>query len=213
MIQRQAFIDEEIKGIVLAAGTDGATPTQTLSRVFQDLRDVGILRFLAPGEYLFLDQPIDVELEDLSDEAIDEALRTNRLRIGIVPTDTQQALVRLRKGQSRLRSLTIENYKSCCAVCDISDTALLVASHIIGWARAPEHRGNLANVICLCRIHDPLFELGYWSLDDELRILKREPPQSMTVRRILGEMTVFHLPLSHTPFPDFVRSHREQAGL
>jgi putative restriction endonuclease len=194
VIQRQRFIDEEIDQIVLITGTDGATPTQTLSRVFQDFRDTGSLRFLTPGEYLFLDEAIDVELEDLTDDAIDAAIRANRLRIGIVATDTKQTLVRQRKGQSRLRSLTIENYISCCAVCDIADPKLLVASHIIGWAKAPEHRGNLANVICLCRIHDPLFELGHWSLDDDLRILRKAFVQSRTLRRILEDLTVFRTP-------------------
>ena len=212
VIERQAFIAEEMKHIALATRTSGATPTQTLRRVLQDLRNAGILEFLSPGEYLLLDSPIDVEREDLPDEAIDHALRANRLRIGIVPTDTQQRLVRRRKGQSRLRELTIENYELCCAVCDIDDPTLLVASHIIGWAVGPVHRGNLANVICLCRIHDAIFEVGYWSLDDNLCLLKRKAVASRTMRMILEDMTVFRLPLSHPPAPDFVGFHRERAG-
>ena len=151
----------------------GATQPQTLSRVLQELRDDGTLEFLDPGTYLLLDDPINVETEELPDEAIDVALRANRLKIGIVPTDTQQALFRQRKGQARLRFLTLINYGSCCAVCDIADSGMLIASHIVGWAQAAEHRGDLSNVICLCRIHDALFEAGYWSLDDSFGVLKK----------------------------------------
>jgi len=62
---------------------------------------------------------------------------------------------------------------------------LLVASHVVGWAESVEDRGILANVICLCRIHDALFEAGYWSLSDGLDVLKKARLKSKTVRRIL----------------------------
>ena len=68
LIYRQMFIDEEMKRIVAATRTKGATPTQTLSRILQDLRDDRILEFRDPGEYLLLDTPIDLEREDLSEE-------------------------------------------------------------------------------------------------------------------------------------------------
>ena len=124
---------------------------------------------------------VNVEDRDLTDAEIDQALRTNRLRIGIVPTDSQQALVRQRKGQDRIHRLTVENYRRRCAVCDVMDPALLVASHVVGWAESPEDRGDLSNVICLCRMHDALFETGYWSLADSLELVKKEAVQSRTI--------------------------------
>jgi hypothetical protein len=211
VVHRQAFIAEEMDTISSATQSQGATPTQTLSRVLQDLRDEGTLEFLDPGTYLLLDVPINVETEELTEEAIDAALRANRLKIGIVPTDTQQAIVRQRRGQARLRGLTIVNYGSCCAVCDIADSKMLVASHIVGWAEAPEHRGDLANVICLCRIHDALFEAGYWSLDDSLGLLKK-PAGSKVVSMVLDVLTVFRSPLEHPPAQRFIRRHRERVG-
>jgi hypothetical protein len=191
----------------------GVTPTQTLSRILQDLRDAGKLEFVDPGKYLLLDSDIDVEYEDLPDEAIDRALQANRLRIGMVPTDTPQSRARRRKGQARLRSLTIESYESCCAVCDIRDPGLLIASHIVPWAESPKDRGDLRNVICLCRIHDALFERGYWSLDDNLGLLKRDPIPSRMLQRILGDMTVFRPPLGHPPAQAFSNSIVNVQGL
>lgn len=211
IIQRQDFISEEMDTIATATGSQGATPTQTLSRVLQDLRDDGTLEFLDPGRYLLVDTPINVETEELTDEAIDVALRANRLKIGVVPTDTQEAIVRQRKRQSRLRTLIIRNYGSCCAVCDVAAT-MLVASHVVGWAEAPEHRGDLTNVICLCRIHDALFEAGYWSLDDSLGLLKKAA-ESKTISLLLEAMTDFKAPLEYPPAERFVRRHRQRVGL
>lgn len=48
---RQALIDGELDAIVADVGSAGATPHQTLSRELQQLRDVGLLEFLAPGVY------------------------------------------------------------------------------------------------------------------------------------------------------------------
>jgi HNH endonuclease len=146
------------------------------------------------------------------DEAIDVALLANRLKIGIVPTNVQQAIVRQRKGQARLRTLTILNYEASCAVCDITEQRLLIASHIVGWAEGPDHRGDLSNVICLCRIHDPLFEAGYWSLDDSLALLKKRA-QSKTITLVLDAMTAFRPPLKHCPAQCFVKHHRGRSGL
>jgi hypothetical protein len=156
--------------------------------------------------------PINVEDEELTDDEIDRAIRANRLRIGIVATDTQQAKIRQRKGQARIRKLTIEDYRGCCAACDVKDLALLVASHIVPWAEAPEHRGDLRNVICLCRIHDSLFETGYWSLGKDLKLLKKNSITSKTIRHLLDEMTSFRLPLAFPPAPRFVNRHREKSG-
>ena len=157
--------------------------------------------------------PINAEDEDWTDDEVDEAIRANRLRIGIVPTDNERAMVRQRKGQSRLHELTVENYGGCCAVCDVTDPVLLVASHIVGWAEAPEHRGDLTNIFCLCRPHDALFEAGYWSLGDDLRLLKKKYVTSKTLRSLLDRMTSFRSPLEFPPAPRFVERHRARAGL
>jgi hypothetical protein len=42
-------------------------------------------------------------------------------------------------------------------ICDVADPSLLVASHVIGWAERVDTRGDVKNIICLCRFHDALF--------------------------------------------------------
>lgn len=59
-----------------------------------------------------------------------------------------------------LRKYSLADYDNQCVLCDINDPDLLVASHIIPWAKDETKRGLLNNLICLCIIHDKLFEQG-----------------------------------------------------
>jgi putative restriction endonuclease len=54
---RQALIDSELAAIVTEAGSSGATPQQTLSRILQELRDAGVLAFVDQGTYRWLGYP------------------------------------------------------------------------------------------------------------------------------------------------------------
>ncbi len=213
VVERQRFITEELQVITAATNSQGLTPEQTLSRNLQELRDSGTLQFLKSGHYLLLDSPLDVESEDLTDEALDLALRSSKLRFGKVETGEQLALTRRRKGQDRIRVLTRETYGSRCAVCDIADADLLIASHIVAWAEAVEHRGDLTNVICLCRIHDALFERGYWSLGDDFSLLKRPVPQSRFLSLVLDQTGPFRLPQAFPPSSQFLHAHRSRSRL
>ena len=48
---RQELIREHLDEICEKTGSLGDTPRQTLSRVLQELRDLGELKFLKPGRY------------------------------------------------------------------------------------------------------------------------------------------------------------------
>lgn len=209
-VDRQQFLSEELPVIVAAVGSRGRTPHQTLSRILQELRDGGLIEFLSRGQYLLLDTPIDVTAEDFTDEAIDVALRANRLVLGTVETGEDVVQARRRRGQDRVRVLTRASYGDMCAVCDVADIAMLIASHIVTWAEAPEHRGDLSNVICLCRIHDALFERGYWSLGDDLTVLKRRRTPSAFIGQVLDLITEFRPPVDHRPTERFLQVHRDR---
>lgn len=134
-----------------------------------------------------------------------------QIRVDSVPADSELAFVRQRRGQDRIRRLTLLNYNSTCALCDIADPRMLVASHIIPWAVAPQHRGSLANVICLCCFHDALFERGFWSLTDDLSVLRLQTT-SQTVEGLLAAPLMFKAPRDHAPAPAFLRHHRTRFG-
>ena len=212
MIARQDLITEELPAILTATGSTGGTPHQTLSRVLQELRDQGLIEFLGNGSYFLQDAPIDIDAEDLTDEALDHAIRARRLILRDVETATPSVLARRRQGQARLRMLSLDQYSNLCAVCDIADMSLLIASHIIPWAEAPNYRGMLDNVMCLCRFHDVLFERGYWSLADDFSIIKRPGTVGRPICLLLENMDTFRPPTSFAPALEFVGDHRRRFG-
>ncbi|MFI5396910.1 MAG: HNH endonuclease signature motif containing protein [Candidatus Binatia bacterium] len=158
--------------------------------------------------------PVDVEAQDLSDDELEKVILENRGCFpGEIETSSSIAEVRRRHGQAKLRELTLRNYAYTCALCEISDTQLLVTSHVIGWSERTETRGLLSNVLCLCRFHDALFESGYWSLSDDLRVVQRSPIDSATIRDLLPTTCSFRQPASHPPAPQYIRHHRMRHGL
>jgi hypothetical protein len=213
LIVRQSLIDEELDQICKDTDSLGATPAQTMSRVLQELRDEDFLYFTGNGEYLLADVPIDVEYEDLPDDAIDFALNKRKLQLNIVPAGDFQAQARHRKGQNRIRELTLRDYGYQCGFCDVNDSKMLIASHIVRWADDSAARGNLSNVICLCRLHDPLFELGYLSMSDNYQIIRRNVITSQMIQAIMQMTKKFRVPRTNLPSPEFLRQHRIRTGL
>lgn len=80
--------------------------------------------------------------------------------------------IKVRVGQERFAANVKDNYKHRCCFpeCNISDDDFLVASHIARWADNEKKRGEIANGLCLCLIHDKAFEKGYFTLDDDFKV-------------------------------------------
>jgi len=213
LITRKGLIEEELESIVKDADSSGVTPDQTLSRILQELRDEGILWFTEDGRYLLVEKQISITNEELPDDAIDFSLKKGLLMFKNVETDTIEAKSLIRRGQNRLRNLTLQNYNSTCCCCDIDQTYFLVASHISRWADDIEARGDLSNTLCLCKIHDPLFEHGYFSFYDDFTIVKKKGVNSMTIATILDRFTIFKKPLEIMPSVKYLQIHRARTGL
>ena len=130
LFDRTVLIERELGRIINETQSSGATPEQTLSRVLQELRDEGVIEFLGGGSYCLvpsrLIETTDINVEQLSleDADIDQAIRKNRLLIGVVETENVTSTIRRRRGQARLRQLTLENYAYSCALCDVADRRL-----------------------------------------------------------------------------------------
>jgi predicted restriction endonuclease len=88
----------------------------------------------------------------------------------------------------------------------------LVSSHIVRWGDDPESRGRLSNVLCLCRMHDALFEVGYISVADDLRVLKKPGVTSTVVRYLQRTADRVRTARSHYPASVYLRLHRRRTG-
>jgi len=212
LIRRSQLIVEELQAISSEVGTRGVTPGQTLSRVLQELRQLGILHHVERGVDLLLDRPILAEAEDYPDKALDIAIDREELLIEDVPTGDAIVLARQRRGQSRLRFRALAIYTNRCALCDVRETELLIASHIVRWGDDPEVRGKLSNILCLCRMHDSLFEYGYVSVADDLRVLKKAAVTSAVISYLQSTADSVRLPRSHHPSVEYLRRHRSRTG-
>ena len=212
IVQRARILADELPRIVHETESLGTTPDQTLSRVLQDLRDEGLVEFLGQGVYRVAARPVYVELAELPQSQLDATIRRGLLRLGQVETSLEVALTRRRIGQDRIRALTLASYSGRCALCDVADAQLLVASHIVAWAEDSDARGRLTNVICLCRFHDALFEAGYWSLSDSLTVLQRQTISSVIIRALLPTYTTFRRPIEAAPASEYLQRHRAKHG-
>ncbi len=208
-IDRPTFLSEELQPMTVEAGSFGKTPGQTVSRILQELRDERLVEFLSNGKYLLLDTQLQVEAEDLPDEAIDIAIKQGKLRVGDIVTEDVTVLARRRKSQDRLRALALDNYERRCAFCDVKEQGFLRAAHIARWADDLENRANLHNVVSMCLIHDALFEQGYFTLADDASVLIKVVA-SKTLAVVLKRHTKFQPPKAFHPAPQFLRQHRER---
>ncbi len=86
------------------------------------------------------------------------------------PTEAPASASR-RLAQSYFRRLVLTNYGRRCALTGIAAPELLVASHIVSWAAAPELRVNPGNGLCLNRLHDGAFDAHLVTFDEDLRLV------------------------------------------
>ncbi len=214
-VTREKFIKEEIKNIVANTESLGKTPSQTVSRVLQELRDEKVLFFSKnSGEYILNNIKINVGTEDFLEDILENAIVNEKLIFQDVETSSAVVASRIRIGMEALRKKTLSNYRNCCALCDIDDERLLVTSHIARWADNPSARGLLSNTICFCTLHDKLFENGYFSIRDDISLVWAIRQNASAINVWKNDCTKnFKLPIHKHPSPNFMRQHRIRVGL
>lgn len=91
--------------------------------------------------------------------------------------------IKARVKQSVFRKKVLVNFQERCCLTGISAKELIVASHIIPWADKIETRLNPSNGLCLFVTFDKLFDEGYISFSDDLKVIVT--PQ---ISKIEGEL-------------------------
>jgi len=85
--------------------------------------------------------------------------------------ETRLALVQQRIKQTFFRRAVLSSYRDRCCISGVSDTRLLVASHIVPWSADKANRLNPSNGLCLSAIHDKAFDSHLFTLSDDWRIV------------------------------------------
>jgi hypothetical protein len=85
--------------------------------------------------------------------------------------ETRQVITTQRIKQHFFRRAVLSSYGGRCCMSGLSDTRLLVASHIVPWSQNKQNRLNPSNGLCLSAIHDKAFDKGLIALDDDFRVI------------------------------------------
>ncbi|MEZ4802687.1 MAG: HNH endonuclease [Gelidibacter sp.] len=113
--------------------------------------------------------------------------------------------IKVRAYQNKLRQIVLDNYSYTCAICEINKTDLLICSHIKPWNVDKEERLNLRNAICLCVLHDKMFDKGYFSLDSEYNIILGKKSDEQ-IKKLLADLK-FKKPKINEPDKLFLDFH------
>ena len=157
-------------------------------------------RILAQYEGVSLEKKFEKQLKDIPTDVMGE---------------TRIRQVRTRINQNLFRQITFANYDGKCALSGIDIPDLLVASHIIPWAKSTKERLNPENGICLSSLYDKAFDQGLISFDVETKVIFSTRLLSNIEKSYFD---IFFRPIYHQPLaearkyavnPDFLEWHRD----
>lgn len=118
------------------------------------------------------------------------------------------AKTKIRINQSVLREYVLSLYNNECALCNINKSDLLICSHIKPWSIDDENRLNPSNAICFCVLHDKLFDKGYFSIDNNYRIIFGAKADSQIKGLMKGLR--FKKPTDYLPDTSFLNYHYDE---
>jgi DNA-cytosine methyltransferase len=132
--------------------------------------------------------------------------------------ETRQVLTTQRIKQHFFRRAILSSYQGRCCMSGLSEPRLLVASHIVPWARDRANRLNPSNGLCLSALHDKAFDRGLITLTDDFRIVissdlrrRKEPFVQQVLLPLDGQ--AIDLPERFMPDPALILRHRQEVFL
>ena len=92
--------------------------------------------------------------------------RTLKLKHNIFGKE-KEVLSKYRIGQDLFKKKLLKKYENKCCICGLSNSSLLVASHIKTWKNSnPLEKIDVNNGLLLCSLHDALFDKNLITFDD-----------------------------------------------
>lgn len=135
--------------------------------------------------------------------------------IGDKKGEYRSAEIKMRVNQDFFRKVILSIYNNKCAISGIDIPELLIASHIIPWAKNEKERLNPHNGICLSPLYDGCFDKGYIGITPEYRVMLSKSLKANLSKNYFSrqfgdfEGNTIHLPDRFLPQPDFLEYHYE----
>ncbi len=127
----------------------------------------------------------------------------------------RERMVRQRVNQGFFRAAVLTAYGGRCCVTGLAVPDLLIASHIVPWAKDKANRVNPRNGLCLNALHDLAFDRGFITLTPKLKVevsqrLKAAPMEPATKRLLLDyDSAEIRLPERFLPDSVLLEWHRK----
>ena len=135
----------------------------------------------------------------------------------LVPEDftgeTRKVVTEQRIKQSFFRRAVLSSYRGRCCMSGLSESRLLIASHIVPWSQDKANRLNPSNGLCLSAIHDRAFDKGLITLSEDMTVivsaeLKRSKEPFIAEVLISLDGKPIELPERFVPQKEFIEWHR-----
>jgi putative restriction endonuclease len=130
--------------------------------------------------------------------------------------ESKERVVETRVNQNIFRKIVLATYNNKCCITGISNTELLVASHIVPWSKDENNRLNPMNGLCLNALHDKAFDRGLITISSEdysivisskLKPKKEEP--NIREYFLKYEGAKINLPDKFLPSREFLKIHND----
>jgi len=127
--------------------------------------------------------------------------------------DDKMAFASVRHGQDSFRKAVLCAYNVQCCITGIDNPKLLIASHIIPWAKDKKNRLNPCNGLSLSSLHDKAFDSGLLTINEKFEVmLSKELKNGKTAYNnsaFIGfEGCKIIMPEKFTPSQDLLEYHR-----
>ncbi len=131
----------------------------------------------------------------------------------------KERLIKVRINQRDFRQRILASYNGKCCITGLNIPSLLVASHIIPWAKNEMERLNPRNGLCLNSIHDKAFDRGLLTLTSDFKV--KLSNELLTKKKDISIQNLFLkydnqpiiLPDRYSPNPDFLEWHYQNIFL
>lgn len=155
----------------------------------------------------------DQAIDSLSSTAESDEVLPNFL------AENTTAKVQVRVRQSFFRKAILSSYEGRCCMTGLSDSRLLVASHIVPWAKDEKNRLNPANGLCLSSLHDKAYDRGLITVTPDFSIkissqLKAEETSQFAKDYLIGlDGKKIAMPKKFSPQREFLDYHHRELFL
>ncbi|MCK9411689.1 MAG: HNH endonuclease [Prolixibacteraceae bacterium] len=124
----------------------------------------------------------------------------------------RETIIRARVNQGFFRKTILASYKQTCCITGIDVPELLIASHILPWAKNEKERMNPQNGLCLNALHDKAYDKGLITITPDYKIKLSELLKSQINKHnseffLPFDDKIINLPGRFLPHREFLEYH------